>query len=122
MIFCIGARMEDYALERLLELDGEVFVVSKDGQYWVKFEVHRVPPILSKPHGLDYSLTLHGPDNDRLVGFDNAHPVAPTKWGRPQDHRHSGKIAKPYEYSNAAELLADFWAAVDKIMSERGIK
>jgi len=27
------------------------------------------------PHGLKYSLTLHGPDGSRLIGFDNAHPV-----------------------------------------------
>jgi hypothetical protein len=27
-----------------------------------------------KPHGPDYSLTLHGLDGERLVGFDNAHP------------------------------------------------
>jgi hypothetical protein len=29
-----------------------------------------------KPHGLDYSLTLHGIEGDRFVGFDNVHPVA----------------------------------------------
>jgi len=38
--------------------------------------VTRVPSSREKPHGIDYSLTLHGPDGERLVGFDNAHPVA----------------------------------------------
>jgi len=33
------------------------------------------------PHGLDYSLTLHGPDGERLVGFDNARPAARRKRG-----------------------------------------
>jgi hypothetical protein len=28
-----------------------------------------------RPHGLDYSITLHGNENERLVGFDNAHAV-----------------------------------------------
>ena len=46
------------------------------GGHWVRFVVTRVPVSLEKPHGLDYSLTLHGPDGDRLVGFDNAHPVS----------------------------------------------
>jgi hypothetical protein len=41
-----------------------------------------------KPHGLDYSLTLHGPDGERLVGFDNTQPVARQKRGGPRDHRH----------------------------------
>jgi hypothetical protein len=43
---------------------------------WVRFVVTRVPVSPEKPHGLDCSLTLHGPDGERLVGFDNAHPVA----------------------------------------------
>jgi hypothetical protein len=30
-------------------------------------------------HGLRYSLTLHGPGGDRLVGFDNAHSVPASK-------------------------------------------
>ena len=42
---------------------------------WVRFVVTRVAVSPEKPHGLDYSLTLHGPDGERLVGFDNAHPV-----------------------------------------------
>jgi hypothetical protein len=32
----------DTGLDRLLELDGEVLVLSEDGGYWVKFEVHEV--------------------------------------------------------------------------------
>jgi hypothetical protein len=68
----------DPGLDQLLDLNGEVLVISTDGKYWVKFEVHEVEVSVSKPHGLKYSLTLHGPGNKRLVGFDNAHPVPPT--------------------------------------------
>jgi predicted transcriptional regulator len=66
----------DPTLDVLLDLDGQVLVVDPKGGHWVRFVVTRVPVSPSKPHGLDYSLTLHGPDGERLVGFDNAHPVA----------------------------------------------
>jgi hypothetical protein len=57
----------------LLELDGQVLVVDPKGGHWVRFVVTQVPASAEKPHWLDYSLTLHGPDGERLVGFDNAH-------------------------------------------------
>src|SRR5689334_2581339 len=74
-----------------------------------------------KPHGIDYSLTLHGADGERLVGFDNAHPVAGRKRGEPQDHRHRLRTVRAYEYQDAATLLADFWRAVDALLRERGV-
>lgn len=47
--------MPDHGLDHLLDLDGEVMVISEDAQYWVKFEIHRVPMTAAKPHGVDYS-------------------------------------------------------------------
>jgi hypothetical protein len=79
------AAPHDPSLDTLLDLDGQVFVVDPDGGHWVGFVVTRVPVSPEKPHGLDYSLTPHGPDGERLVGFDNAHPVAKQKFGEPQD-------------------------------------
>jgi hypothetical protein len=55
-----------------------------------------------KPHGLDYSLTLHGPDGERLVGFDNPHPVGPQRSGSPRDHQHRLRTVRPYEYRDAS--------------------
>jgi hypothetical protein len=78
----------DPALDALLDLDGQVLVVDPEGGHWVRFVVTRVLVSPEKPHGIDCSLTLHGPDGERLVGFDNAHPVARQKRGEPQDHRH----------------------------------
>ena len=52
-----------------------MLVVDPEGGHWARFVVTRVEATPEKPHGLDYSLTLHGPDGERLVGFDNAHPV-----------------------------------------------
>ena len=63
----------DPTLDVLLDLDGQVLVVDPQGGHWVRFGVTRVPASPEKPHRLDYSLTLHGPDGELLVGFDNAH-------------------------------------------------
>ena len=54
----------DPTLDVLLDLDGQVFVVDPEGGHWVRFVVTRVPVAPEKPHGLDYSLTLHGPDGE----------------------------------------------------------
>jgi Family of unknown function (DUF6516) len=109
----------DHALDTLLDLDGQILVIDAAG-YWVKFVVNRVPPTPEKPHGLDYSLTLHGPDGERLVGFDNAHPVG--RKPRPtQDHKHRLRTVRPYDYKTAAELVADFWAEVEAVMREKGV-
>lgn len=115
-------RRHDPALDTLLDLDGLTFVVDPEGGHWVRFVVTRVEPTPEKPHGLDYSLTLHGRNGERLVGFDNAHPVAKQECGNPQDHRHRVHTVRPYVYSDAAQLLADFWAEVDRVLKERGGK
>jgi hypothetical protein len=111
----------DPSLDALLELDGQVLVVDPAGNYWVRFTVTRVAVTPEKPHGLDYSLTLHGPDGKRLAGYDNAHPVGRQQRGEPQDHRHRLRTVKPYEYRDAAGLLADFWTTVDAVLREKGV-
>ena len=111
----------DPTLDVLLDLDGQVLVVDPEGGHWVRFVVTLVPASPEKPHGLDYSLTLHGPDGGRLVGFDNAHPVAKRKRGGKQDHRHRLETIKVYEYRDAATLLGDFWATVDAVLRARGV-
>jgi hypothetical protein len=98
----------------LLDFDGQVLVVDPEGGRWVRFVVTRVPVSLDKPHGLDYSLTMHS-------SYDNAHPVDRQKRGEPQDHRHRLKAVKTYEYRDAATLLADFWKTVDAVLRERGV-
>src|SRR5690606_4378731 len=112
----------DPSLDTLLELDGTVLVVDAETRHWVRFVVTRIDATEEKPHGLDYSLTLHGPDGERLVGFDNAHPVrrgsGPGGKGKrsgAHDHRHRFKTVKPYEYRDAATLLGDFWDEVYKV-------
>ena len=109
-----------------MDLDGQVFVVDPDGKHWVKFAVKRVDPTPERPHGLGYSLTLHTGSGERLVGFDNAHPVQPTagpagKSRKQRDHKHRLRTIRPYDYKDAATLLTDFWTEVDAVLKERGV-
>ena len=78
----------DKSLDTLLDLDGEIIVVDPLGKHWVRFSVTKVEPTPEKPHGLDYSLTLHAEDGERLVGFDDAHQVSPTEAQEPGRERH----------------------------------
>jgi hypothetical protein len=66
-------RNRDASLDNLLFIDGERFVIDADGKFWVRFEVKQCEVTAERPHGLKYSLTLHGEDGARLLGFDNAH-------------------------------------------------
>ena len=55
-------------------------------------------------------MTLHAPDGERLVGFDNAHAVKEgrgpgVRRRRERDHRHRLRSIRPYEYRDAAKLL-----------------
>jgi hypothetical protein len=117
----------DPSLDVLLDLDGQVLVVDPENRHWVRFGVRRVTVSELRPHGLDYSLTLHGPDGERLVGFDNSHPVKSQSGpgGRERavayDHKHRLKTVRLYEYHDAATLLADFWKTVDAVLREKGV-
>ena len=83
--------------------------------------VHPVPASPDKPHGLDYTLTLHGPDGERLVGFDNAHPVAGQGRGSAKDHKHRLRTVRPYDYTDAGTLLEAFWNEVESVKREKGV-
>jgi hypothetical protein len=112
--------------EALLDLDGQILVLDTKGTYSVRFSVQRVERSPQRPHGLNYSLTLHGPDGSRLIGFDNAHAIRQSrgpggKHTGPADHRHRMDDARPYRFTDAATLLAEFWAEVDRYLKEKGV-
>ncbi len=120
------AHRRDRSREALLDLDGQVFVVDAKGEYWVRFVVHRVVPSPTRPHGLDYSLSLYGPDDRRLLGFDNAHAVRKSRGPAgaaqgPHDHRHRLDTVRPYQFKDAVSLIADFWTEVDRLLKEKGV-
>jgi len=72
-------RDEDLAVEYFLELDGTVHFVDGKCKYRVKITAKRTDVTPERPHGLSYSLTLHNEKYERILGFDNAHPVPANK-------------------------------------------
>ena len=117
------ATNRDHGLDTLLDLHGQTLFVDEVG-HWVKFIVVRTEVTPQRPHGLRYSLTLHAPGGERLVGFDNAHPVRErrgpgTRRRRQSDHLHRQHVIGPYDYRDAATLLEDFWNEVDAILKAR---
>jgi hypothetical protein len=117
----------DHSLDTLLALDGQTFFIDGEGRFWVRFEVRRCDVSTERPHGLRYSLTLHDEAGDRLVGFDNAHPADVTRGParrsmQKHDHKHRFRTVRPYDYKDAATLLADFWSEVDAILQELGAR
>ena len=117
---------DEHTLEFLLAFDGRIHHLEEG--YWLKFEIARVEPTPERPHGLRYALTLHDPDGERLVGFDNAHGVRPlgSRFGRaPAEHDHwhrgRGDAGRTYKFTTADQLLADFFDAVRRALEERGI-
>jgi len=117
----------EHALEFLLAFDGRIHHYA-DG-YFVKFEIRRIDPTPARPHGLRYSFTLHGPEGTRLVGFDNAHAVAPLgsryrKKTVATDHWHrtADDPGRRYTFVSVEQLVDDFFDEVERVLTERGIE
>ena len=114
----------DPAIETLLDLHGSI--LDQGNGYWIKLEAWRVEVSEHIPHGIRYSLTLHEPYGNRILGYDNAHAVKPPKKfkyaGRilayDHKHRHASDKGVPYEYTDAQQLLVDFFADVDRVLLE----
>lgn len=118
----------DTGIENLLMLNGEIIEVDSDLEYFAHIAASWVDISEGRPHGIKYSLTLHDRDNQRLMGFDNAHAVKDKRKGKfshhrrvmKWDHKHKFKdvsVIVPYEYETAEKLLCDFWAAVDEAIA-----
>ena len=63
----------DLGLDVLLQLNGEIFPM--ENGYWTKIEAKIVDANEHIPHGIRYSLSLHAPNNMRVLGYDNAHGI-----------------------------------------------
>jgi hypothetical protein len=94
----------------------------------LKFEIKRVEATPERPHGLRYAFTLHDPEGNRLMGFDNAHSVPPLgSRYRQADvehdhwHRTADDSGRPYAFTTADQLIADFFAEVTRVLAEHGI-
>ncbi len=116
----------DFGLDVLLDMDGESFY--DESGYWWKICVRRVIPTPERPHGLEYRLTLHDRSNQRILGFDNAHPVRLNAKGKlagryrgrivawDHQHRSSDDQGTAYEFSSAQQLLQDFFTEVNAVI------
>lgn len=116
----------EHTLEFLLAFNGRIHWLEQG--YYLKFEIKRVDVSALRPHGLSYSFTLHDPEGERILGFDNAHTVKPRgarykKSPAAADHWHrtSGDKGRPYKFQSAEKLIEDFFAEVRKILEERQI-
>ncbi|TCQ85732.1 MULTISPECIES: DUF6516 family protein [Rahnella] len=113
----------DHDLDTLLNMHGTKYTY--DCGYWFEIVAYQVEVTSSRPHGIRYSLTFHDHHNQRIYGMDNSHAVAPTKQGmyrgriQEWDHLHQSISDKgtPYEFVNAAQLMEDFFSAIDKIIA-----
>lgn len=98
-----------HTLEFLLAFDGRVHWYAQG--YFTKFVIRRVLPTKQRPHGLSYTLTLHAPEGERLMGFDNAHTVAArgrhAKRQAEADHWHrtGDDPGRPYGFTDAETLI-----------------
>lgn len=120
--------MDDPALRKEIEalLGFHRFTADQGNGYWVTMRVRSVDPTPNRPFGLKYALTLHGPDDDRILGYDNAHPVSSqtgparkSKMPIAYDHiDERGKPSKPYRFTSPLQLLADFWTDVNRLLDE----
>lgn len=107
----------------MLELDGSI--QDQAGGYWIKIEAYAVNVSADIPHGVRYSLTLHAPSGKRILGYDNAHGVKPSKKFKfagkrfPFDHRHrsASDMGVPYEFTSAHQLLSDFFSEADRVLA-----
>jgi hypothetical protein len=117
----------DYGIETLLNLHGWTHEVG--GGCWISVKAFRVEPDESRPHGINYSLTLHRPAGRRLLGYDNAHPpkigAGPAqksrRKGRGCDHRHFRERLTWYDFESSEKLIEDFWRDVHTILEEEGV-
>lgn len=114
----------DPGISTLLDLHGQV--LDQGDGYWIKIEAWRVEVSAHIPHGVRYTLTLHEPYGKRILGYDNAHAVKPTKRFKfaghrlayDHKHRHISDKGVPYEFQDAFQLLTDFFQEVDRVLKE----
>ena len=49
--------------------------IGYDNGYWVTCRVRLVEATEERPHGFDYSFSLHDANDERILGYDNAHAI-----------------------------------------------
>lgn len=117
----------DHDLEALLAL--HEWSAEVGGGFWVLVIAFRVVPDPGGPHGIGYSLTLHRPEGERILGYDNPHypPIGggpgqkARRKRRGYDHLHQRNRIMWYDFETAAKLVEDFWNDVRGVLEEEGV-
>ncbi len=81
-----------------------------------------------RPHPYRYELVLHDLSNERILGFDNAHPVSRTS-GRfkrrspNSDHFHRNRTdtGTPYEFVSLTQVLEEFFSHATEALQKLGL-
>ena len=123
------AEPDPSAQDRQYLLELHTSKIGYDNGYWVSIRAFEIAPDAGRPHGLQYSLTLHDENGERLLGFDNSHAVGTAtgparKSRRPRAFDHidqRGRRSVPYRFTTPLQLLEDFFAAVDEILNKEGV-
>jgi hypothetical protein len=118
--------VSDHEREYFLGLDRQWIGYEKG--YWATFRVSEVETSEERPHGFQYSLSLHDANDDRVLGYNNAHGVdvgsGPSrKSGRPKAFDHinrRGRKPVPYQFKSPYELVSDFLGEVERILKKEG--
>jgi Family of unknown function (DUF6516) len=117
----------DQGRDYFLSLDRQWIGYEKG--YWVTFRVRRVEASEERPHGFQYSLSLHDANDDRVLGYNNAHavdvgtgPATRSRRQRAYDHiNRRGKRPVPYRFTTPYKLLEDFFTDVDRTLKKEGV-
>ena len=118
---------DDWKIQYLLDLDRQK--VRLESGYWWTVRAYRVEPSAGRPHGLGYSISLHDQNDDRVFGFDNAHgvdvgtgPARKSRRPKAYDHKHvRGKESVPYTFTSPAQLIEDFFEAMNEYLEKEGL-
>lgn len=74
----------------------------------IEIVVWQVPqPVLGSQHPYKYRLFYGNAEHRRIVGYDNERPKG--------DHRHYGEYEEAYLFTTVEQLMADFFADVQRI-------
>ncbi len=79
------------------------------------------------PDDIRDALTLHGPDNGRVLGYDNDHGYhhrhPPAGGARKSNELPASPAGDrvPYSFTTCAQLVADFFADVDRHLASLGV-
>jgi hypothetical protein len=111
----------------LLELDRQK--IGYDNGYWVTMRVTKVDPSEGRPHGIQYAFTLHDENDDRVLCYDNSHPIdvatgPARKSKRPKTFDHidrRGKKSVPYNFTTPYQLVEDFFSEVEDILKQEAV-